>query len=145
MHTNFNSPSRVTQSKSSNYAVGDLVTGMFGWRTHTIASESDKETNVVKLVAELYQDRESTALGILGMPGYNYHHVSIKTNLNGFVCFPDSATAYFGFEDILKAKEGETLVVNTAAGAVGSLVGQLAKIKGCRAVGKSSTVMMDVR
>ena len=60
---------RVTQSKSSNYAVGDLVTGMFGWRSHTITSESDKEKNVVKLVAELYKDRESTALGILGMPG----------------------------------------------------------------------------
>ena len=83
-------------------------------------------------------------LGFLECLG-NYHHVSIKTNLNGYVCFPDSATAYFGFEDILKAKEGETLVVNAAAGAVGSLVGQLAKIKGCRAVGKSSTVMMGVR
>ena len=46
------------------------------------------------------------------------------------------ATAYFGFLDICKPKEGETLVVNGAAGAVGSLVGQIGKIKGCRVVGK---------
>lgn len=45
------------------------------------------------------------------------------------------ATAYFGFLDICKPKEGETLVVNGAAGAVGSIVGQIAKIKGCRVVG----------
>ena len=54
------------------------------------------------------------------------------------VCFY-SATAYFGFLDICKPKAGETLVVNTAAGAVGSLVGQIAKIKGCRVVGECMT------
>ena len=46
------------------------------------------------------------------------------------------ATAYFGLLNICKPKEGETLVVNGAAGAVGSLVGQIGKIKGCRVVGK---------
>ena len=47
------------------------------------------------------------------------------------------ATAYFGFLELCKPKEGETLVVNGAAGAVGSAVGQIAKLKGCRVVGKS--------
>ena len=47
-----------------------------------------------------------------------------------------SATAYFGFLELCKPKEGETLVVNAAAGAVGSAVGQIAKIKGCRVVGE---------
>ncbi len=46
------------------------------------------------------------------------------------------ATAFYGFLNILTPKEGETLVVNGAAGAVGSLVGQIAKIKGCRVVGE---------
>ena len=49
---------------------------------------------------------------------------------------PSSATAYFGFLELCRPKEGETLVVNAAAGAVGSAVGQIAKIKGCKVVGK---------
>ena len=48
-----------------------------------------------------------------------------------------SATAYFGFLELCCPKEGETLVVNAAAGAVGSAVGQIAKIKGCKVVGKN--------
>ena len=51
-------------------------------------------------------------------------------------CTDFRATAYFGVLEILTPKEGETMVVNGAAGAVGSVVGQLAKIKGCRVIGK---------
>ncbi|XP_064386880.1 prostaglandin reductase 1-like [Halichondria panicea] len=106
---------KVTESKSSKFAVGDLLAGSLGWRSHTIGSET---TDVHKLDSTLYTDRASTAVGVLGMPG---------------------ATAYFGFLNILAPKEGETLVVNGAAGAVGSLVGQIAKIKGCRVVGFAGT------
>ena len=56
----------MTESKSPKYAVGDLVVGQLGWRTHTVLTES---TEVQKLVPELYKERESTAVGVLGMPG----------------------------------------------------------------------------
>ena len=50
-----------------------MVVGMLGWRTHTIMSEADKDSEIqlmmIKLDPELYKDRESTALGVLGMPG----------------------------------------------------------------------------
>ncbi len=72
---------RVTQSKSSKYAVGDLVVGPFGWRTHTNVPETgyesgDLSTYMAKLDPTLYKDRESTALGVLGMPGWDIDQVS---------------------------------------------------------------------
>ena len=54
------------------------------------------------------------------------------------------ATAYFGLLEVCSPKAGETLVVNTAAGAVGSVVGQIAKIKGCRVVGESVCVSLSL-
>ena len=62
-----------------------------------------------------------------------YLHYIRFCNLNRYCSF--RATAYFGFLELCKPKPGETLVVNGAAGAVGSLVGQIAKIKGCKVVG----------
>ena len=61
------------------------------------------------------------------------HVLTLCFHVVGVLC---RATAYFGFLDICKPKEGETLFVNTAAGAVGSIVGQIGKMKGCRVVGK---------
>ena len=59
------------------------------------------------------------------------------------ICIPylNRATAYFGVFDVLEPKEGQTLVVSGAAGAVGSIVGQLGKIKGCRVVGETGSHM----
>ena len=99
---------QVVQSKSADLATGDFVIGQWGWQEHAAV---DAKT-VRKLDPKLAP--VSTALGVLGMPGM---------------------TAYFGFLDICIPKAGETVVVSGGAGAVGSLVGQIAKIKGCHVVG----------
>ena len=98
----------VVESRSAAFQPGDTVTGMFPWQLYSVA----KETAVRKIDPQLAP--VTTALGVLGMPGL---------------------TAYFGFLDIGQPKEGETVVVSGAAGAVGTIVCQIAKIKGCRVVG----------
>ncbi|WHY72318.1 NADP-dependent oxidoreductase [Fictibacillus enclensis] len=98
----------VVQSRSGELEEGDLVIGNLPWALYTTAGEQE----VRKLDPELAPI--TTNLGILGMPGL---------------------TAYFGLLDIGNPQEGETVVVSGAAGAVGSTVGQIAKIKGARVVG----------
>jgi len=98
----------VAASKNPRFQVGDAVEGFFGWQQYAI---SDGE-GVRKL--DPSQAPVFTALSVLGMPGL---------------------TAYFGFLDIGKPRSGETVVVSGAAGAVGSVVGQIARISGCRAIG----------
>jgi prostaglandin reductase 1 len=104
---------RIAESRSVDFSVGDFITGRFGWRSHSISTPKDQKMGIRKINPALSQPI-STAIGVLGMPG---------------------ATAYFGLYEILTPKEGETIVVSGAAGAVGSAVGQLAKLKGCRVVG----------
>lgn len=98
----------VIASAGERFAPGDHVTGWLGVQQYAICPESAVFA-VDPSVAPL-----TTYLGALGMPGM---------------------TAYFGLLDVGAAKEGETVVVSGAAGAVGSVVGQIARIKGCRAVG----------
>lgn len=98
----------VTESKHSNYRVGDIVRARTGWRTHATLS-ADTLKPVKTDGAPL-----TTALGVLGMPGF---------------------TAYSGMKLLGQPKSGETVVVAAASGPVGSLVGQLAKMAGARAVG----------
>ena len=100
--------SRVEVSNHPAYHEGDLVLGQSGWQTHAVSDG----TGLTKLDPEMPQP--SLALGVLGMPGF---------------------TAYMGLLDIGKPKLGETVVVAAASGAVGSVVGQIAKLNGCRAVG----------
>lgn len=100
--------SRVLQSTDSSFAPGDIVLGYGGWQTHSVESTSYLRTIDTSSVPA------STALGVLGMPGF---------------------TAYSGLLTIGAPKEGETVVVAAATGPVGSAVGQIAKIKGARAVG----------
>ena len=98
----------VLESKHPSVARGDIVLGNDGWQSHAVA----KGGGLRKLDPK--QAPISTALGVLGMPGM---------------------TAYVGLLDIGRPKPGETVVVSAASGAVGSAVGQIAKIKGARAVG----------
>lgn len=99
---------QVIASKNTRYVEGDLVFGYFGWQEYALSNG--------KGLRKLDPDKApiTTALGILGMPGM---------------------TAYTGLANIGKPKDGETLVVAAASGAVGSAVGQIGKINGCRVVG----------
>jgi NADPH-dependent curcumin reductase len=106
--------SQVLESRHSDFKAGDFVLGYGGWQTHHVARVTARPGPFGPLKLDPRAAPISTALGVLGMPGM---------------------TAYVGLLDIGKPKAGETVVVSAAAGAVGSAVGQLAKIKGARAVG----------
>jgi hypothetical protein len=99
----------VVGSRHPDYAEGERVMGMLGWQDYALADGSEITRKVVEADLPL-----SLSLGVLG--------------LNGM-------TAYFGLLDLGQPKPGDTVVVSTAAGAVGSAVGQIAKIMGCRTVG----------
>jgi NADPH-dependent curcumin reductase len=100
--------SEVIDSKNPAFAKGDIVLSRAGWQTHALSDGK----GLSKIDPRL--GPVSTAVGVLGMPGM---------------------TAYTGLLDIGKPQPGETVVVAAASGAVGSAVGQIAKIKGARAVG----------
>ena len=99
---------RVADSQHPDFAEGDWVLAYTGWQDYALSDG----TGLTKLDAAMA--RPSYALGVLGMPGF---------------------TAYMGLLDIGAPKAGETVVVAAATGAVGSVVGQIAKLKGCRVVG----------
>jgi len=103
---------QVVESRHPQFAAGEIVEGMFGWQQYA-ASDGKGVRKIDPKLAPI-----STALGVLGMPGM---------------------TAYFGLLEIGKPQPGETVVVSGAAGAVGSLVGQIAKLVGCHVVGIAGT------
>ncbi|WP_233193571.1 NADP-dependent oxidoreductase [Sporosarcina sp. P3] len=98
----------VTKSTSDSFKPGDFVVGNLNWAEYTAAAEQEVR-KIDPHIAPI-----TTHLGILGMTGL---------------------TAYFGLLDIGKPQEGETVVVSGAAGAVGSVVGQIAKMKGAKVIG----------
>ena len=100
----------VIESRSDLYNIGDKVCAHKGWQTYIKAKDTDLA--LIKVPNESLP--LSLYLGTLGMPG---------------------RTAYFGLNRVAKPKKGETLVVSAASGAVGSVVGQLGKIYGCKVVG----------
>ncbi len=99
--------SEVVESRNPRFSAGDIVAGYDGWQQFAASNGSDLR----KLDPGVPM---SASLSVLGMPGM---------------------TAYVGLLDIGQPRPGETVVVSAASGAVGSIVGQIAKIKGCRAVG----------
>ena len=102
----------VVESRHPDYKPGDVVAGYGGWQEYMVSDGREIERVDTSLAPM------STALGILGMPGM---------------------TAYFGLLEIGRPKPGETVFVSGAAGAVGSLVGQIAKIQGCRVAGSAGS------
>jgi hypothetical protein len=99
---------RVVQSRHPDYQVGELLHGFTGWQDYAVSDG----TQLLRLDPGSVQP--SHALGLLGMPGF---------------------TAHAGLSEIGAPKAGETLVVGAATGPVGSVVGQLARLRGCRTVG----------
>lgn len=100
---------RIAASRHPEFKPGEFVMGLFGWQDYAVVDGSSVQRRITEMGLPL-----STALGVLGMNGL---------------------TAYFGLLDVGQPRPGETVVVSTAAGAVGSCVGQIAKIRGCRTVG----------
>jgi NADPH-dependent curcumin reductase len=98
----------VIESNNPKFKTGDIVVGMYGWQQYGCSDG----TGVNKV--DVSRVPMSAYLGVIGMPG---------------------VTAWVGLLDICQPKAGETVVVSAASGAVGSAVGQIAKLKGCRAVG----------
>jgi hypothetical protein len=98
----------VIESNNPKFKAGDIVVGMYGWQQYGCSDG----TGVNKV--DVSRVPMSAYLGVIGMPG---------------------VTAWVGLLDICQPKAGETVVVSAASGAVGSAVGQIAKLKGCRAVG----------
>ena len=103
----------IVESRSDRYKVGDRVFGMTGWQEWAIADEGLGAMNVLPPGVE-----PADALGVFGITGM---------------------TAYFGMLDVAKPQAGDTVFVSGAAGATGSVAGQIAKIQGCRVVGTAGT------
>ena len=99
---------KVISSRNYEFEVGDLVEGRFGWQEYAISNG----VNARKLT--INESDASKALGILGMPGL---------------------TAYFGLFSLGRPIPNDTVVISAASGAVGAVVGQLAKLSGCKVVG----------
>lgn len=99
----------VVASDHPDYAAGEIVAGWLGWQGYSVADGSEIQRKVDPALAPV-----STALGVLGITG---------------------ATAHVGMLDVCRPRQGETVLVTTAAGSVGAAAGQIAKLKGCRTIG----------
>ncbi|MBT4739220.1 MAG: NADP-dependent oxidoreductase [Rhodospirillaceae bacterium] len=105
----------VTESRNPNYSVGEIVIASTGWQDFSIQSPAQQNPNVLSIQIVVKPiDPLTMTLGILGSAG---------------------ATAYFGLMDVGRLRAGDTVVVSAAAGGIGSVAGQIARIAGCRVIG----------
>lgn len=109
---------QVVETMHPDFPLGSLVAGQFGWQDYAVSNGKG-----VRLLPASGGVKSSWYQGVLGMPG---------------------ATAYYGLLHIGEAKENDVVLVSACAGAVGQLVGQIAKIKGCTAIGMTSTGKVDI-
>ncbi|KAF2900192.1 hypothetical protein ILUMI_05987 [Ignelater luminosus] len=109
---------KIIESKNRDFPVDKYVVGNFGWRTLTIGNDVLEDGSKPYLVPETGKLPISSNLGALGIPG---------------------VAAYFGFLEICKPQKNDVVVVSSAAGAVGNLVGQIAKLKDCTVIGITSS------
>jgi NADPH-dependent curcumin reductase len=107
----------IVESKTPEFKKGDKVTGLVGIQDYVVIDPGDK-THLFHKIPAIPFVSDTIFLGVLGITGL---------------------TAYFGMMDIAKPEKGETLVVSAAAGATGSIAGQIGKIQGCRVVGIAGT------
>lgn len=105
----------VVDSQNESFSIGDIVQGKFGWQEYVISSVTPYD---MMYKVNTHGLSPSTALGVLGVTG---------------------CTSYLGLYDVGELKENDVVLVSSAAGGVGSLLGQLAKLKGATAIGLSST------
>lgn len=105
---------QVLESRHPDFPVGSYVFGQFGWRTYAICNPTGIETRKPYVLPDFGTLPRSLGIGTLGTVGNS---------------------AYFGFLEVCRPKSGETVVVSGAAGAVGNIVGQIGKIKGCKVIG----------
>ncbi|KAI6684325.1 hypothetical protein NL676_030238 [Syzygium grande] len=105
--------SKVIDSDDPDFKPGDLVSGLTGWEEYSLIRKNHQLRKI-----EQHDVPLSYHLGLLGMPGF---------------------TAYVGFHEICSPKQGDTVLVSAASGAVGQLVGQLAKLHGCYVVGSAGS------
>ncbi|KAK9886581.1 hypothetical protein WA026_017510 [Henosepilachna vigintioctopunctata] len=115
---------KIIESKNPEYPVGKHVVGHYGWKTHHILDNSPSRLGIPpKIIPDDLGVNLSHFLGVLGLTGLS---------------------AYFGFLKICRPKAGETVVISAAAGAVGSIVGQLAKNRQCKALKESAPEGVDI-
>jgi NADPH-dependent curcumin reductase CurA len=107
---------RIVQSRHPDFREGEFVEGMLGWQEYAISDGSTRRAEYAPGITRVDPKLApiTTSLGVLGMPG---------------------VTSYFAMRDICSPQAGETVVVSSAAGTVGSVAGQLARISGARVIG----------
>lgn len=107
----------VLETRTPRFKIGDIIEGRLGWQSYAVSDGTDMQGSDLRKIDPSLGPIQ-TSVGVLGMPAF---------------------TAYFGFLDVCEPVAGDTVVVSAASGAVGQIVGQIAKIMGCHVVGTAGS------